>query len=602
MSANDNSKSELVWEYPKPDEKFCAEIVSEFSIHPVVAEILASRGFKNKGDINLFLYARLPNLHDPTLMKGISKATSRIYQAQKNNEPIVIYGDNDVDGMTSTALLTDFFNSAGIKVYYYVPKRNLSKYSSLTDALDFVKMKKARLMITVDCGISSRDEVAKLKREGIDVIITDHHEPPEDLPDAVAILNPKLANNKYPNRHLVGAGVAFKLAHAYTNFLISKGIIASSMIDLKNYLDLVALGTVADMGSLSDENRVLVRYGLLQLQNTKRVGLLKLMKMCNIKKAYITTMDISTKLGPRLNSLGRIDDPTKGVEILLVKDPIAADCLAKELELTNSERQTIEKAATSEIEAQLVKHPELLNEKAIVLCNPNMHGGIIPILANRIAKKYNRPTAILSVGPEYAKGSIRTIKEYPVLDPLRSMHEMFVTYGGHDYAAGCTMRRDQIDNFTKRFIELANDKLKDQDITPKLNLDAKVSFRDMTFDFLESLSLMEPHGMDNPPVTLYCEVKQVWPPKVINRKHLKLYLEEGNLFLEGIAFNQADRKKSLSHENLRIVIAFTPSLNVHNQKSSIQLLIRDFLVLNAPDSPPKKSYPSSARLNIEDVF
>lgn len=576
---------DLEWIFPKVDRKKEKEIADEFSIHKVIACVLVNRGLE-KNEIQSYLYAKLPNLYSPADMLHIDKATARIYKTQEANGSILIYGDNDVDGMTACALLTEFFRTLKIETHYYIPNRALSKTSAMLDAKEYAKKRGCDLFITVDCGISASDEIKEIQKEGIDVIVTDHHEETQTKPSCI-ILNPKLQGNTYPNRELTGVGVAFKLAHAYTNYLIASGVIKPTLIDLKNYLDLVCLGTIADLASLTDENRILVRYGLLQLQKTRRVGLIKLMKSCNIKKSQINTIDVNTKLSPKLNSLARIDEARKGVECLLVQDSAAAERLAVELELKNQKRQSIEKLAVDEIEQYFLKHPEELEEKAIVLFSDQWHQGIIALLATRIAKKYNRPCAVISTEDELGKGSLRTITEFPLLPALKTMRHLLHNFGGHLFAAGLTIKKDLIPEFKKSFIELANRKLTDSDIIPKLKIDAKVRFRDMTFEFLESLSLLEPYGMNNQPVVLYCEASQVWNPKVVSGKHLKLFLEEGGLSLEGIAFYQADRKKMLSKHNLKLLIAFTPCLNNYNHKMSIQLLIRDFKVIQEPESDPQ---------------
>ena len=418
-----------------------------------------------------------------------------------------------------------------------------------------------------------------MSKKNIDVIITDHHEPTDKIPHCVATLNPKLINSTYPNRDLTGVGVAFKLAHAMINYLVSKGEMQSDLIDLKRYLDLVALGTIADMGALTGENRILVKYGLQQLQKTQRIGLLKLIHVSEVNPEEIATIDVASKVAPRLNSLGRIGDPRKGVELLLLRDMQEAESLAKELDVMNKERQRIERHDSEDIEKYLEKNSEIFNEKAIILDSDKWHSGIIPIISARIAKQYNRPTIIISREGNIGKGSLRTIPEYPILQSLKDNADLLLNYGGHDYAAGLTIDIKNLPEFKRRFIEAANKKLKQQDISPKLKIDAKVSFKDLTFEFLESLTLLEPYGTENPQVILYTIARQVLPPKVIGKKHLKLSLEESDRFLEGIGFNMEGHKGQLMRKNLQLLIAFTPHVNVYLNKSSMQPQIRDFQII-----------------------
>ena len=569
----------LTWIYPDVDSEWVKKIIREFNIHPVTAQVLAARGFKDFDEIHNFLYAKLPNLHDPHLFPDMDKAVRRISEALKHKEPILVYGDNDVDGITAATLLTDFFTFIGAKVFYYVPNRNTLKQSVMVDAIEYALKNQCKLLITVDCGITAAAEIEIAVSNQIDVIVTDHHEPTDKLPHCIATLNPKLVSSTYPNRELTGVGVAFKLAHAMTNTLIANGDISSGKVDLKRYLDLVALGTISDMGSLIGENRILVRYGLRQIRKTRRIGLSKLISICDLKPAEITPIDIASKVAPRLNSLGRIDEPRKGVELLLLRDATLAEALAKELDLNNIERQKIERRDADDIEVLLQKTPALLHEKAIILHSEKWHPGIIPIITARIAKQYNRPTVIIAIDQGIGKGSIRTIPEFPLLPILKKTSDLLVNFGGHDFAAGLTIRDTNIPIFKERFIAYANDHLTDQDIVSKLHLDSKISFSDITFDFMESLNLLEPFGHENPSPIFYCLAKQIWPPKIVGKLHLKLYLEHNDRLLEGIGFGMANRKQELSRKNLHLDIAFTPQINIFLNKSSIQLHIRDVKIV-----------------------
>lgn len=575
-----STKTSPLWVYPEVDEEWVKEIIQEFNIHPVTARVLAARKFGSLEEIHSYLYAKLPDLFDPELFPDMDKAVERVLAALKNKEKVLIYGDNDVDGITGATLLTEFFEFLGGKAFAYVPNRTSLKQSLMRDAVDFAVKNEASLLITVDCGISAIDEIEEAVKQKIDVIVTDHHEPTARLPHTVATLNPKLLDSTYPNRELTGVGVAFKLAHAVTNELMEKGEISTGKIDLKRYLDLVALGIIADMGELRGENRILVRYGLRQMRKTKRIGLAKLISICEVKMTDLTTIDIASKIAPRLNSLGRIADPKKGVELLLLRDSARAETLAHELNLNNQERQKIERRDSEDIEHYLAYHKNVLEQKAIVLSSDKWHPGIIPIIAARIAKQYNRPTLIIAIDQGIGKGSMRTISEFPLLPVMRENAGLLINFGGHDYAAGLTINADNIETFKERFIQAASDKLKDQDIQPKLFLDAQINFNDLTFDFMESLSLLEPFGNENPAPVFYSDAKQIWPPKVVGKSHLKLYLEQDDRMLEGIAFNMADRRSELLQKSLTLHLAFTPHVNVFLNKSSIQLQVKEFKTTN----------------------
>ncbi|MCB1113512.1 MAG: single-stranded-DNA-specific exonuclease RecJ [Chlamydiia bacterium] len=575
MLSSFQSIEDPLWIYPHDNEALKERIVKEFKIHPVIAQVLVSRGFRSLESIHDYLYSRLPNLLDPFLLPDMQKAADRVVEALSNDESILIYGDNDVDGMTGTALLVEFLRFIGAKVHFFLSNRSMRRQAIIVEALEFALKNECKLLITVDCGITAAQEVEEVAKQGVDVIITDHHEPTGATPQCVATLNPKLNDHSYPNRDLTGVGVAFKLAHAITNLLVSEGTIPPKKIDLKRYLDLVALGTVSDMGALLGENRILVTYGLSQLKKTKRNGLAQLIKVAGLSPSQINTHAIASKIAPRLNSLGRIDDPAKGVELLLVRNVHKAEKMAHELDLNNLERQKIEKIMVDDVENTFHIHPEILKNKAIILDSDWWHPGIIAILSTRISKLYNRPTVVIATDEEIGKGSLRSIPAFPLLEVLKGMSDILLNFGGHDLAAGLTLKRENLDEFRKRFLKAAENVLSPDDVKPKLNIDAHVCFNEITFDFMESLKLLEPSGNANPPPTLYTKAKQAWPPKVIGKHHLKLYLQQGDRMLEGMAFGKASMLSQLKRKDLgEIEVAFQPQINNY-QGPSIQLLIRD---------------------------
>jgi single-stranded-DNA-specific exonuclease len=570
---------DTLWIYPKVKTEWVEKIVNEFSIHPVTAQVLASRGFTTIEEIHNYLYAKLPNLLDPNLFPEMDKAVDRVLLALDKKEEILIYGDNDVDGITGATLLTEFLDFIGAKARAYIPNRTSLNQSLMLDALSYAEKHGCSLLITVDCGITAAVEIEQAVKQNIDVIVTDHHEPTDKLPHCSATLNPKLKGANYPNRDLTGVGVAFKLAHGITNALITTGKLGEGEIDLKRYLDLVALGTVADMGSLLAENRILVRYGLRQMREEKRTGLSKLFDVCEVKASTITPIDIASKVAPRLNSLGRIADPNKGVELLLLKNAASAEILANELDLNNIERQKIERRNSEDIEKYIRAHPEIFKHRALILHSDKWHPGIIPIITARIAKQYNRPTVIIAVEDGLGKGSIRTIPEFPILPILRNNSQLLENFGGHDFAAGLTIKSEHIEAFKAQFLVAADNTLQEQDIQSKLFIDGKIDFDELTFEFMESMSLLEPFGHENPAPIFYTEAKQAWPPKVVGKTHLKFYLEQSDRLLEGIGFGMAAMRPQLLRKHLTLRIAFTPHINVFLNKASIQLQIRDFKII-----------------------
>lgn len=588
------NQEEPVWVYPPTDDELKESIIKEFKIHPVIAQILVSRNFRSFKQIHDYLYAKLPDLHDPFLMAEMPQAVNRVCQAIRDRENILIYGDNDVDGMTGTTLLTEFLQDLGANVFFYVSNRGTLRQSLIVEALEYALMNECKLLITVDCGITAAVEIAKVAAKNVDVIITDHHEPTDKIPHCVATLNPKLVNNSYPNRDLTGVGVAFKLAHGITNQLTSEGKLPPKKIDLKRYLDLVALGTISDMGSLLDtENRILVRYGLRQLRKGKRMGLSKLFSICDVDLNDLSTFTIASKIAPRLNSLGRIDDPRKGVQMLLVKNAELAEKMALELDLNNIERQKIERTMSIDVDATIQENPTILDNKAIVMVSDKWHPGVIAIISTRISKQYNRPTVMIAIDKGIGKGSVRSIREFPLLATLKNCSDILLNFGGHDFAAGLTVKEEHIDAFKACFIATANQQLHESDVMSKLPLDAEIKFSELTFDFMESAKLLEPYGNENPQPILYCDALQTWPPKIVGKTHLKLYLEQGDRVLEGVALGKAAYSTQLRRKNLKLRIAFTPQIN----KSSIQLLIRDFKILEDL-SPPSSESSSDSTLPL----
>lgn len=567
------------WIYPPENPKYLDEITSGFNLHPIIAQFFISRGFATSKEIHDYLYAKLPDLIDPQLFADMDKAVWRVCEALAKGEGVLVYGDNDVDGMTGTALLTEFLRSIGANIFFYVPNRNTLKQSMILDALHYALQNKCTLMITVDCGITAASEIEEIVSHKVDVIVTDHHEPTAKIPHCIATLNPKLVASSYPNRDITGVGVAFKLVHAMTNHFAATNHPLFKKIVLKRYLDLVALGTIADMGSLKGENRILVRYGLRQLRKTRRMGLLKLFTVCGLEAQDLTTADIASKVAPRLNSLGRVAEPRKGVELLLIRDPTAAENLAKELDLFNTERQKIEQVVSDDVEKYIASHPEILEERAIVLSSDNWHSGVIPIVTTRICKQYNRPTVMISIDAGIGKGSARTIREFPLLPAFRKSSSLLLNFGGHDFAAGLTIKAEDVTKFREEFLALANNALKDNDMFAKVCIDAQADFSELSFDFMESLALLEPYGNENQPPIFYCDAKQVWPPRPVGKSHLKLYLEHNDRMLEGIGFGMAERIGELKRKHLTLRVLFTPTINKFQNKLSIQLLIRDFKVL-----------------------
>lgn len=569
----------LLWIFPEVDKDALDVIQKEFHLHPVLAHILMNRNINTCEKVHSYLYSKLPDLFDPFIFPEMQKAVERIAKAISSGETILIHGDNDVDGMTATALLAEFLTFIGAKVLFYVSRRTaILRQSMILDALEFALRNHCTLLITVDCGITAATQIEEVVHHNIDVIITDHHEPTDRIPHCIATMNPKLISSQYPNRELTGVGVAFKLAHAMTEYLMNGGaekygIVMTKKVDLKRYLDLVAIGTVADMGALQGENRILVRYGIEQLRKDKRIGLSKLLAICETDIHDSSTSIIASKIAPKLNSLGRIAEPENGVKLLLVRNALSAEKLAIELNLYNIERQKIERQMNKEVERILEYTPELLQHKALVLASRKWHPGIIAILAMKLSKVYNRPAIMIALDGQVGKGSIRSIPEFPVLNVLKELSHLLLNFGGHDVAAGLTIRESHITEFTRQFIEIADSTILATSITPKLLIDAHVRFDQLNYDLLESLKLLEPYGHKNPAPVLTTKTTQSQDPKILGKQHLKMYLEQEDRMVECVGLGQAHRIKSLIGYRGPLTVAYTPQFNEFH---SLQILIRDF--------------------------
>ncbi|MGR3952283.1 MAG: single-stranded-DNA-specific exonuclease RecJ [Chlamydia sp.] len=569
----------FLWIMPEDEKEAVEKIQKEFYLHPVLAKILVHRNIDSFDKVHSYLYGKLPDLFDPFLFPEMPRAVERIAEAIVAGESILVYGDNDVDGMTATALLAEFLTFIGAKVLFYVSRRTaILRQSLILDALEFSLRNHCTLLITVDCGITAAEQIEEIIRHNIDVIITDHHEPTDRIPHCIATINPKLITSNYPNRELTGVGVAFKLAHAMTEYLMNEGaekhgITLTKKVDLKRYLDLVAIGTVADMGVLQGENRILVRYGIDQLRKSKRIGLSKLLSICETDIHDSTTSIITSKIAPRLNSLGRIAEPENGVKLLLIRNALAAEKLAIELNLYNIERQKIERQMNKEVEKILEMNPSLLDHKALVLSSRRWHPGIIAILAMKLSKVYNRPVIMIAIDGQIGKGSIRSIPEFPVLAPLKELSSYLLNFGGHDAAAGLTIREHHIDDFTKRFIEIANRSIHDAHIMPKLRIDAEVRFDQLNYDLLESLKLLEPCGHGNPAPVLLTKAIQSQNPKILGKQNLKMFLEQEDRIVECVGLGLAHRIGDLMGYRGALNIAYTPQLN---ESAALQLIVKDF--------------------------
>jgi len=524
----------------------------------------------------MFLSASLSDLHSPFLMKDMDKAVTRIARALKDRQKIVIYGDYDVDGITGTAILYNFLQELGGDCSYFIPEREKEGYGLNLEAIRQFKEKGAGLLITVDCGIGDFEEVSSAHEQGMDAIITDHHEIPDRLPPADAVLNPKQKDCPFPFKDLAGVGIAFNLLIALRSYLRDTGYFGNEAPpNLKEYLDLVSLGTVADMVPLVDENRIFVKYGLKFLTNGSRVGIKALKEVSGLKDVPITTGHIGFRLGPRINAPGRIDRAEEGLKLLITKDAQEAESLAKSLEGMNSRRQQIENEIVREIKERIEKDERFLEKRSLVLSSSNWHPGVIGICASRIVEEYYRPTVLIALDGEKGKGSARSIEAFHLYNGLKGCECLLEEFGGHKHAAGLTILTGKIEEFEKAFEEIAFQSLEEEHLIPRINIDAEINLKEVTENFIDELDRLSPFGYSNPEPTFSSFDLKLYSSMVVKNGHLKMKIKEEGAFYDAIGFNMGNHFP-LSDQKIRL--AFVPQFNTWQGIKNIQLRIKDIKI------------------------
>lgn len=499
---------------------------------PCIAELLKRRGFASADAVNAFLRPRLNYLSDPFLLPDMAAAVERILHAIARHERIVLFGDYDVDGVTSLALLSEMLCAYHSSPELFLPLRMEEGYGLSPESVDRCCEKfHPQLLIAVDCGTSSLAEIAELKRRGVDVIVIDHHEPKSALPDCIAVVNPKVEPG-CAFQYLCSVGVVFKLCHA----LLKRRPVPD--FDLKAHLDLVALGTVADIVPLQDENRILVRRGAVEIARSKRPGLRKLMEVAAVRPP-IMAEDIAFRLGPRLNAAGRLATAEKALQLLLTRNETEAAELAALLDEQNRERQSVEKRICSEAEEELGKSPE--STAGIVLGARDWHPGVLGIVASRLARKYHRPTVVVGFDSTgVGKGSGRSIEGFSLVEALGRCEKWLEKFGGHEMAAGLTVREENFPAFADAFRKVTDELLSAENLQPRLHLDHELSFSDLNDELLRWHEVLQPFGTGNrQPLFFARGVEPAIAPQVLKEKHLVLRLRQKNHFRRAIFFDGA---------------------------------------------------------------
>lgn len=544
-------------------------------INPIVAQILLNRGFDTVTKAREFLQPDFDALHNPFSFSHMERAVNRIYQAIESGEKILVYGDYDVDGITSIAVLLPVLRELGADVDYYIPNRVEEGYGLNMAAVESAADNNVKLMITVDCGISAHAEVQLASDLGIDIIITDHHESPKVLPNAYAIINPKVPGDNYPFADLAGVGVAFKLAEA---LLIESLGERGRTEAFDRFSDLVALGTVADVASLLGENRVIVKFGLNKLSETENLGLQALMQVSGLKDKRMDPIAVGYSLAPRINAVGRMGDPGMGVELLLASRREEAERLARVLDAQNRERKELEAQILEEALSLMPHQVDLETERVIVLAGKGWHTGVVGIVASRICEMYYRPTILICIEDDEARGSGRSIEGFHMYEALSRCSDTLLRFGGHEQAAGLAISPDKIDEFRKSINLVANEVLDHDDLIPKIDIECRVELENLDFDLLNELSSLGPFGMRNPEPLFCLTGVRVAEYRTVGNggRHLKVKVQgDGGITLDAIGFDMSEYCNLLFDNPDNIDVAFALNENTWNGHTSIQLRLVD---------------------------
>lgn len=563
------------WNYEAPDAATAAaeaKLAKEVGIHPALGKLLFERGIRTEQEARHFFRPQLTGLHDPFLMDGMHKAVDRLNEAMGRKERVLVYGDYDVDGCTAVALVYKFLQQFYSNIDFYIPDRYEEGYGISKKGVDFAAQTGVGLIIVLDCGIKAVEEIAYAKSLGIDFIICDHHVPDEELPCAVAILNPKQLGNHYPDVNLSGCGVGFKFMQAFAE---SNGIEFNKLTSL---LDLCAVSIASDIVPVMGENRILAYHGLRCLNSNPSIGLQAIIEVCGLADRELTMNDIIFKIGPRINASGRMQNGREAVELLVEKDYPGALEKAGRINLYNEARKDLDKQMTEEAVEQVRDLPELDQRRSIVIYNEDWHKGVIGIVASRLTEQYYRPAVVLTRSEGMATGSARSVSGFDVYKAVQSCQDLLENFGGHTYAAGLTMPVEHVEEFSRRFEDYVAEHILDEQTEASLDIDAMLDFKDVTFRFYQQLRKFAPFGPCNPkPIFCTKRVYDYGTSKVVGRgqEHIKLELvdNKSNNVMNGIAFGQSSQARYIKTKRA-FDICYTIEENTH-KRGEVQLQIDD---------------------------
>jgi single-stranded-DNA-specific exonuclease len=561
---------ELKWVVqPDPDFKILSKLSQELNIPEIAARILASRGVYDSQKAGKFLDPQLSDLFDPFAISNMDKAVDRVIQALKANEKIMIYGDYDVDGITATALMFLILNRLGAIVSYYLPNRLIEGYGISEDGLIEAEKRQANLLISVDCGITAVEEVAAARNKGIDCIITDHHEPGDKIPVANAIVNAKLDGPTNPGFELSAVGVAYKFAQALYRKL------GQDEFELEQHLDLVALGTSADIVPMIGENRILTKFGLQQIARTTKPGLKALIFVAGLMGQRIGTGQVVFILAPRINAIGRLGDAQQAIKLLTTRDEAMAHAIARILNAENKRRKDIDEQTLLEALEQIEQNVDMSRDKAIVLASRGWHQGVIGIVASRLVERFHRPTVMIAIDGMEGKGSARSIPGFHLYEALKECESELIRYGGHKYAAGLSILPEKIESFRKLLNDVSTRMLSEEDLIPKLDIDAELDIEQVNDDLVMVLEKFSPFGpLNMRPVFVSYAAEIIGSPHIVGNNHLRFRVRKGDKVLDCIGFGLGEFLKQLSYRPLLVDIAYVLEHNYWNGSNRIQLRLK----------------------------
>jgi len=555
-----------IWKVREPD-LFLQKTLSEaLNISTVTAQLLANRGITSPTLARQFLACSLDSCHDPFLFKDMEKAVGRIRKAISKGEKILVYGDYDVDGITAVALLYSSLRYSGGHVEYYIPNRIEEGYGLNLSAINEAKKRKVSLIVTVDCGITSYREIEFANNSKIDVIVTDHHKILNNkLPEAYAIINPLQDGCEYPYKHLAGVGIAYKLA---------KALLDGGPVTAEDFLDLISLGTVADIVPQVGENRILTRHGLERLSRSSRVGLQALINISGLNGKDISYGHVGFILGPRINAMGRIGSPEVALKLLLTEDETEANELASVLNTENRNRQKIESAILQEALEKVEAEVDFDRHPVIVLASEEWHPGVIGIVASRLIERFHRPTILISIDEKVGRGSGRSIDGFHLFDGLLKCREFLLGFGGHEAACGLTIEKNRIDGFREAINAIAQDILKEKDFVPVITIDADIPLSLLKEKVLYEIEGLSPFGPSNPrPVLSSRNLRVKDTPRLFGKNGFKFFVTDKTVTCEAVAFGR--EKLDMPKAGQHVELAYTPSLNTWQGLPSIQLELKD---------------------------